>query len=84
MLREATTKNLPLPVGGRNRLRFFDPAGKLVGMFSNAGAAICADKNGNVFIPLDGTITEYAHGGIPLLRLSICQVAVQIGYPLTQ
>lgn len=73
MLREATTENLLYAVGGCNHTCVFSyPAGKLVGTLSNAGAAICADKNGNVFIPLDGTITEYAHGGTsPIATLNL-------------
>lgn len=64
MLREATTENLLYAVGGCNHTCVFSyPQGKLVGTLSNAGAAICSDQLGNVFIPLNGTVTEYAHGG---------------------
>lgn len=38
------------------------PAGNLVGSLTTSGSAICSDSNGNVFIPENGTVTEYAHG----------------------
>jgi hypothetical protein len=36
---------------------------KLIGTVPTDGAAICSDSEGNVFIPKDGEVTEYAHGG---------------------
>ena len=39
------------------------PALEYVGALSTAGASVCSDHQGNVFIPEGGSVTEYAHGG---------------------
>lgn len=69
MLREATSEDLVYAVGGCNdgsQVRtcvLSYPKGKLVGSLDTAGAAVCSDGQGNVFIPFKSTVTEYAHGG---------------------
>jgi hypothetical protein len=63
MLPGTSGKDLIYAVGGCNHTCIFSyPDGKLVGTLSNAGAAVCSDIRGNVFITLDRTVTEYAHG----------------------
>lgn len=39
------------------------PGLKLVGELSDGGSAICADSRGNVFLPKDTEVVEFAHGG---------------------
>jgi hypothetical protein len=48
------------------------PAGNLVGSLTTSGSAICSDSSGNVFIPENSTVTEYAHGATsPTATLSL-------------
>jgi hypothetical protein len=45
---------------------------KLVGTISNRGAALCADAQGNIFLPKDGQVVEYSHGGTtPVATLNL-------------
>lgn len=39
------------------------PEGKFVGALAYAGYANCSDNNGNVFIPMQESVVELAHGG---------------------
>jgi hypothetical protein len=48
------------------------PSGTFVGALPTGGASICSDQAGNVFIPADDTVTEYAHGGeSPIANLTL-------------
>jgi hypothetical protein len=48
------------------------PALKYVGSIPTKGDGICSDPQGNIFIPDQGLVTEYAHGGAaPVATLSL-------------
>src|ERR1700729_3891962 len=48
------------------------PGGTVVGALPTGGASICSDDAGNVFIPEDDKVTEYAHGGqSPITTLNL-------------
>ena len=48
------------------------PSLTLVGTVATSGSAICSDTSGNVFIPEDSQVTEYAHGGTtPIATLGL-------------
>jgi hypothetical protein len=45
---------------------------KLVGGIADRGISICSDSQGNIFLPRDTTVTEYAHGGTsPVATLTL-------------
>jgi hypothetical protein len=47
------------------------PQGKVVGALDTSGSSVCADTSGNVFIPDDNQVFEYAHGSTsPIATLS--------------
>jgi hypothetical protein len=47
------------------------PQGQVVGALDASGSSVCADTGGNVFIPDDNQVFEYAHGGTsPIATLS--------------
>ncbi|HEY6620667.1 MAG TPA: hypothetical protein VIY68_14050 [Steroidobacteraceae bacterium] len=66
MLREAKSDNLlylTFGCGGSCIVSY--PTGKLVGTLSGVGdGAPCVDSIGNVYIPQQSQLQEYAHGGI--------------------
>jgi hypothetical protein len=48
------------------------PSGAFVQALPSGGAAICSDSAGNVFIPGDSKVVEYAHGGTsPIVTLTL-------------
>ncbi len=48
------------------------PSGELVGVLGQSGVGVCSDNDGNVFITLDSTVSEFAHGGTtPIATLSL-------------
>jgi len=48
------------------------PDMKLVGDLPDSGVAICSDAQGNIFLPKDGKVVEYAHGGTaPVATLNL-------------
>ena len=48
------------------------PGLQLVGQLSDNGIAICSDSRGNIFMPKDSKVTEYAHGGTsPVATLTL-------------
>ena len=48
------------------------PAMKLVGTIPSSGEPPCTDAQGNIFIPSDYQVVEYAHGGTqPIAKLSV-------------
>lgn len=78
MLPEASSDDLLYAIAGCHQVTGLAtcvlsyPQGKIVGTLDNAGAAICSDGHGNVFMPFNGTVTEYAHGGTtPIATLNL-------------
>ncbi|MFY9719462.1 MAG: hypothetical protein WAK16_07440 [Candidatus Cybelea sp.] len=48
------------------------PALKSVGFIADSGAAVCSDAQGNIFLPKDYQVVEYAHGGTqPIATLAL-------------
>ena len=48
------------------------PGLTLIGSLPNVGASICADGKGNIFLPKDGQVVEYGHGGTqPIATLNL-------------
>ncbi len=73
MLPGTSSGDLIYAVGGCNGTCVLSyPTGKLVGNIATGGAAICSDAEGNIFIPEDSAVEEYAHGGTtPVATLSL-------------
>jgi hypothetical protein len=66
---EAKREDLLYVATGGNVYVLSYPRGKLVGTLGIAGANLCSDKNGNVYVPTSGyEIFEYAHGGFVPIR----------------
>jgi hypothetical protein len=65
MLPGTSSENLPyLTFGCGGTCVVSYPDGKLVGTLSGVGdAGPCADGNGNIYIPQQAQLQEYAHGG---------------------
>jgi len=72
MLPEAKNEDLLYATGGCGGTCVLSyPQGKVVGALDTSGSSVCADTSGNVFIPDDNQVFEYAHGGTsPIATLS--------------
>ena len=73
MLPQAMSQDLIYAVGGCEGTCVLSyPSGSFVQALPTGGSAICSDNAGNVFIPADGVVVEYAHGGTsPIATLTL-------------
>ena len=73
MLPEAKSEDLIYATGGCGGTCVLSyPQGKGVGALSSSGSSVCADSSGNIFIPDEYRVFEYAHGGTsPIATLSL-------------